>query len=76
MHAISFPHHTGQIANRMQILGIKDLDPRDAFTALKKLRGETIGKANLEPDELIQQSADVAGKRVHALCPRGEKTNE
>ncbi|KAF8608264.1 hypothetical protein BDV93DRAFT_519312 [Ceratobasidium sp. AG-I] len=56
-----------QIANRMQILGIKDLDPKDAFTALKKLRCETIGKANLESDELLQQAADVAGGRLAYL---------
>ena len=46
----------------MQILGIQDLDPKDAFMALKKLRGETVGKANLESDELLQKAAEVAGK--------------
>lgn len=46
----------------MQILDIKDLDPKDAFTAFKNLREDVIGKAKLEPDDVIEQGAAVAGK--------------
>jgi hypothetical protein len=54
----------GQIGNRMQTFAVKDLDPQDAFFALKKLRQDTVGKTNLESDDVIGQAADVAGKVV------------
>ncbi|KAG8710227.1 hypothetical protein FRC08_017432 [Ceratobasidium sp. 394] len=56
-----------QIANRMQTVSVKDLEPKDAFCALKKLRRDTVGKDKLESDEVIAQAADVAGGRLAYL---------
>ncbi|KAG8697597.1 hypothetical protein FRC09_007757 [Ceratobasidium sp. 395] len=56
-----------QIANRMLTLSVKDLEPTDAFCALKKLRRDTIGEHKLEPDDVIAQAADVAGGRLAYL---------
>lgn len=51
----------GQIANRMQTFSVKDLDHMESFKAFKKLREETIGKENVELDEILAEAAEVAG---------------
>ncbi|QRV98144.1 hypothetical protein RhiJN_26163 [Ceratobasidium sp. AG-Ba] len=51
-----------QIANRMHTVSLKDLDPEDAFMALKKLRWDSIrDRKLLENDDVIREAADVAG---------------
>ncbi|KAG8739061.1 hypothetical protein FRC10_006218 [Ceratobasidium sp. 414] len=56
-----------QIANRMQAVSVKDLELKDAFCALKKLRRDTVGNDKLESDEVIAQTAEVAGGRLAYL---------
>ncbi|CAE6468879.1 unnamed protein product [Rhizoctonia solani] len=56
-----------QIANRMQIFSVKDLEPLEAFKALKKLRQESLGKANVESDEVLAQASRVSGGRLAHL---------
>ncbi|CAE6504160.1 unnamed protein product [Rhizoctonia solani] len=58
---------SGQIANRMQIFSVKDLEPLEAFQALKKLRQESIGKADIEPDEVLAKAAKTSGGRLSHL---------
>ncbi|KDN34453.1 hypothetical protein RSAG8_12457, partial [Rhizoctonia solani AG-8 WAC10335] len=56
-----------QIANRMQIFSVEDLEPLDAFQALKRLRQESIGKADIESDEIIAKVAKTSGGRLSHL---------
>jgi hypothetical protein len=51
----------GQIANRMQIFSVKDLEPLEAFKALKKLRQESIGIDELESDQVLARAAKTSG---------------
>ncbi|ELU36588.1 AAA domain-containing protein [Rhizoctonia solani AG-1 IA] len=52
---------SGQIANRMQIFSVKDLEPVEAFNALKKLRQESIGREELESDQVLVRAAKTSG---------------
>ncbi|CAE6404339.1 unnamed protein product [Rhizoctonia solani] len=56
-----------QIANRMQIFSVKDLEPLEAFQALRKLRQESIGKADIESDEVLAKAAKTSGGRLSHL---------
>ncbi|CCO34040.1 hypothetical protein BN14_08132 [Rhizoctonia solani AG-1 IB] len=49
-----------QIANRMQIFSVKDLEPLEAFKALKKLRQESIGRDELESDQVLARAAKTS----------------
>ncbi|CAE6455436.1 unnamed protein product [Rhizoctonia solani] len=49
-----------QIANRMQIFSVKDLEPLEAFKALKKLRQESIGRDELESDQVLARAAKAS----------------
>ncbi|CAE7130243.1 unnamed protein product [Rhizoctonia solani] len=57
----------GQIANRMQIFSVKDLEPLEAFQALKKLRQESIGKSDIESDKILAKAAKTSGGRLSHL---------
>ncbi|CEL61375.1 hypothetical protein RSOLAG1IB_09978 [Rhizoctonia solani AG-1 IB] len=56
-----------QIANRMQIFSVKDLEPLEAFKALKKLRQESIGRDELESDQVLARAAKTSGGRLAHL---------
>ncbi|KAG9105027.1 hypothetical protein FRC07_009655 [Ceratobasidium sp. 392] len=56
-----------QIANRMLTVSVKDLEPTEAFCALKKLRRDTVGKDKLESDDVIAHAAEVTGGRLAYL---------
>ncbi|GAB1526365.1 hypothetical protein RhiTH_009532 [Rhizoctonia solani] len=58
---------SGQIANRMQIFSVKDLEPVEAFNALKKLRQESIGREELESDQVLVRAAKTSGGRLAHL---------
>ncbi|KAH7345523.1 hypothetical protein B0J17DRAFT_640209 [Rhizoctonia solani] len=56
-----------QIANRMQTFSVRDLEPLEAFKALKKLRQESMGKADIESDDVLVQAAKTSGGRLSYL---------
>ncbi|CAE6443255.1 unnamed protein product [Rhizoctonia solani] len=56
-----------QIANRMQIFSVKDLEPFEAFKALKKLRQESLGREEVESDHVLARAAKTSGGRLAHL---------
>jgi hypothetical protein len=53
----------------MQTFAVQDLEYKEAYDALKKLRQETIGQARVESDEVIKEAALVSGMRIEKRHP-------
>ncbi|QRV84109.1 hypothetical protein RhiJN_12125 [Ceratobasidium sp. AG-Ba] len=54
-----------QIAHRMHTISIKDLEPEEAFTALRTLRWNSIRDEKLfEDDDTLRKAAEVVGEKA------------